>query len=302
MRIASLDPAATEIVCALGLADELVARSSACDHPADIAALPVAAHADTVDGAVLAAAGPDLVLVGGGTAADGTAREARAAVPAATIVRIDPERIEGVLNAIATIGAYAEAEDEAVGLVELLRERLAATEARVVERRIAGIPPRRVVVLAGLEPLVASGGIVPELVRRAGGWDLLATEGGAPVPTTWERVAAVAPELLVLALPGRSAAAAAAAWAGLARPARAGTLRAVREHAVRAIDGTPVHRPGPRAIDAIAALAHLFDPEGLPPAPADVATVVVATATAEPGAAAGVAGVSGPAGPEPGRP
>ena len=39
-RIASLLASATEIVCALGARDLLVARSHECDFPADVAALP----------------------------------------------------------------------------------------------------------------------------------------------------------------------------------------------------------------------------------------------------------------------
>ena len=40
-RIVSFLPAATEIVCALGRGDELVGRSHECDHPADVARLPI---------------------------------------------------------------------------------------------------------------------------------------------------------------------------------------------------------------------------------------------------------------------
>ncbi len=45
MRIVSLLPAATEIVCALGLRDSLVARSHECDFPADVAELPALTRA-----------------------------------------------------------------------------------------------------------------------------------------------------------------------------------------------------------------------------------------------------------------
>ncbi len=40
MRIVSLLPAATEIVCALGLREQLVGRSHECDFPEDVAKLP----------------------------------------------------------------------------------------------------------------------------------------------------------------------------------------------------------------------------------------------------------------------
>ena len=40
MRVVSLLPSATEIVCALGAAGELVAVSHECDHPPEVAGLP----------------------------------------------------------------------------------------------------------------------------------------------------------------------------------------------------------------------------------------------------------------------
>src|SRR3982751_6413605 len=41
MRIVSLLPSATEIVCALGLRDELVGVTHECDWPPDVVGLPV---------------------------------------------------------------------------------------------------------------------------------------------------------------------------------------------------------------------------------------------------------------------
>lgn len=40
MRIASLLPSSTEIVCALGLEEALIARSHECDYPTSVRALP----------------------------------------------------------------------------------------------------------------------------------------------------------------------------------------------------------------------------------------------------------------------
>ena len=115
-------------------------------------------------------------------------------------------------------------------------------------------------------PLRASGGWIPELVRRAGGWDLLGAEGMEAPATSWSAIGAVDPELLVLAPGGMPAEAARRAWERLERPAAAGTLRAVRSGAVHAIDGGPFAHPGPRVIEAVAALARLIDPDGFPEA------------------------------------
>src|SRR5205814_325156 len=88
----------------------------------------------------------------------------------------------------AEVAGMTEAEDEAVGLVEVMRERLASIENRVLERRLQGVSPRRVVCLEWLDPPFASGHWVPEQVRRAGGWELLGAAGEPARQTTWEQV------------------------------------------------------------------------------------------------------------------
>ena len=71
MRIVSLTPSATEIVYALGLGDDLVGRTHACDHPAETAEVPVVTlarpddHGRTLDGILLSRLEPDLVLTDG---------------------------------------------------------------------------------------------------------------------------------------------------------------------------------------------------------------------------------------------
>jgi len=181
-----------------------------------------------------------------------------------TIVSLEPESVEGILNSISTVGAFAEAEDEAVGLIEILRQRLAAIEDRVLERRLVGIPPRRVVVLEWIEPAFASGHWIPEMVRRAGGWDLLGAEGERSVEVDWERVREVDPEQIILAPCGFDAQAAAADFQQAVLPDWFSELRAVTDGELFAVDGSGLlSRPGPRVIDGIGLLAELFDPEGL---------------------------------------
>jgi iron complex transport system substrate-binding protein len=227
----------------------------------------VAGDAETVDLDLLAKLEPDLVLAGGPRSGARDVERVRAAVRSrgskASVVGLDPRSIEGVFNSISTVGAFAEAEDEAIGLIEILRERLGSLENRVLERRLEGIASRRAVVLEGLDPVTGSGLWVPEMVRRAGGWELLGREGDDPEPTTWERVREVEPEVLVLSLPGCDAAATAARLASVSRPAWFDDLDAVRDGMCFAVDGSGLLlRPGPRLIEGIAVLAELLDPEG----------------------------------------
>jgi iron complex transport system substrate-binding protein len=296
MRIVSLLPSATEIVYALGLGDQLVGRTHECDYPPEAADVPivssdtgegVSAGADSrqihdrvteamhggsslyrLDTELLADLRPDLVLTQElcdvcAVSYHEVAEAVHAIDGETTVVSLEPHSVEGILNTISTVGAFAEAEDEAVGLIELLREQLGAIENRVLERRLDGIASRRVIVLEWLDPVFASGHWVPEMVRRAGGWEVLGADGERSIETTWDRVREVAPEQIVLALCGFDAARAAEELMRVQLPDWFDSLPAVQEGELFAVDGSGLFsRPGPRIIDGIGLLAELFDPEG----------------------------------------
>ncbi len=305
MRIVSLLPSATEIVFALGLDDELVGVSHACDYPPEarlkpVVSIPSAALAVSEPAAAVAsgpgagpshvgsasggwgldqpafvAAAPDLVLLqercgACGQRLGGLGTAVRRLAPDASVVSLEPVSVDGILNAVITVGAMAAAEDEAVGLVEVLRERLGELQERVLRRRDQGHRPLRVVGLERLDPPVAVGGWIPEQVRLAGGWDLLGREHADPAQTTWEDVLAVDPEMLLLAPPGLHVDGAVRAWRSFTRPPFWRELQAVRRGQVFALDGAGhFGRSGPRVMEGIAVLAEIMDPEGfvkdLPP-------------------------------------
>ena len=294
MRIVSLLPSATEIVCALGLADELVGITHECDWPPEIRDVAVmtrsvhdlsaassreihrqverAIHAGSslyeLDEAALADAEPDLILTQELCPVCAVSyREvnevARAIDADITVVSLEPTSLEGIFNTIATVGAMTEAEDEAVEVVAGLRERLGRVEARVAERREAGRTPVRVVGLEWLDPPFAVGHWVPEQIRRAGAWDLLGAEGERSVETSWDAIRDVDPEMLVLMPCGFHLHDGLDQWQATPRPSSWDHLQAVRDGQVVLVDGSAYFsRPGPRVIDGIELLAELFDPVG----------------------------------------
>jgi iron complex transport system substrate-binding protein len=272
MRIVSLVPSATEIVYGLGLGGQLVGRTHACDYPDDVFDVPIVTVDDPdapergLDGALLAKLEPDLVLTDGSE--DGPLVDYAEAAEVVgslqretTLVAMAPQSVEGILNSIATVGAYTEAEYEALGFIELLRERLSLAEPDA-DMRLGTAETRRAVVLEGLDPLVAAGRWVPEMVRHAGGWELLGRAGEPSTLTTWEQLREVEPQVLVLALRDANAASAARAIEAVALPAWFDELEAVRDGEFFAVDGHGLFsRPGPRVIEGIAVLAELFFPE-----------------------------------------
>jgi iron complex transport system substrate-binding protein len=273
MRIVSLVPSATEIVYALGLGDQLVGRTHACDFPDEVVEVPVVTVDDpdaperSLEGALLVKLEPDLVLADGSDDEPlvdyAEVAEIVGGMPGeVTLVALAPQTVEGILNSVATVGAYTEAEYEAVGLVEVLRERLSRAEPDFAAQVSGFTDTRRAVILEGLDPLLSAGRWVPEMVRHAGGWELLGREGEPSAVTTWEQLREVEPQVLVLALRDADAAGAARALESAALPAWFDELEAVREGEFFAVDGHGLFsRPGPRIIEGIAVLAELFDPE-----------------------------------------
>lgn len=300
MRIVSLLPFVTEIVCEIGLTEELVAISADSDWPPEIRDLPVvtqlasgglsgesssmpaardpvgrllalthgASPGMAVDAAALAALQPDIILTQERCRVCGMALRPVGASPAGLtrapeVVSLEPTSIEGIFNAITTVGAMTEAEDDAIDLVESLRARLGAIEQMVEQRRDGGHKARRVVALQRLDPPATAGHWVPEQIRRAGGWELLGEAGQPSAETSWDAIREVDPEVLLLMPADLRISVAKAVWDRMPRPPFWGELAAVRAGQVFLVDGPAYFaRPGPRVIDGIELLAEILDPDG----------------------------------------
>ena len=279
-------PSATEIVCALGLGDQLVGVSHRCDYPPEIEGVPVVTRPaggvassgattaasslddelgpSELDRAVLLAAQPELIIVREGGSGP-SPRQLEAALVglevSPQIVALDPITLEGIFHSITTIGAMTESEDEAIDLIETLREDIGAIDQGVVARSDAGLRPKRVVILEGLTPLLASGRWVPEQVRRSGGWELLGREREPVSPTSWEAVRDVDPEMLMLSPSGMSLLETQQLWRTMERPEFWDDIAAVRRGQVFFVEPVYFCRPGPRVVDGVGMLAEIFDPE-----------------------------------------
>jgi iron complex transport system substrate-binding protein len=293
MRIVSLVPSATEIVCALGLSRQLVGVTHECDYPIEAAGKLVVtrpivdlrgASDAAIDKRVGAAASsgtpifavdedairrlkPDLIITQAlcavcAPSGASVAEMARDIDPAITVLSLEPSSLEGVFNTISTIGAMTETEHKAMALLGRLRGRLGRIEQKVAKSRNAGHQPLRVVGLEWLDPPMVLGHWIPEQIRRAGGWDLLGHEGEKSVRTTWSAIRAVEPDMLLLMPCGYDLDETKRAFARMPRPPFWSELMAVQRQNVIALDGSAFFdRPGPRVIDGISLLAEIFDPD-----------------------------------------
>jgi iron complex transport system substrate-binding protein len=281
MRVVSLLPAATEIVAALGGTGLLVGISHECDFPPQVGALPRVTstqldsrlasreidaqmalakrtgHATVdVDVATLARLRPD-VLIGQSLcdvcAVSGPALErvVTSLQPTPWVVTLHPHTLADALVDIWRVGEAIGLPEEAEEVVAGLKYRLR----RVQESHVSRPTPPRVVVLEWLDPPYVAGHWVPELVALAGGEDVGNAPGIASVARSWGELAALAPDLVVVALCGFDVARARQELAQVVDD----DARAVLARRVEFLDGNAyTSRPGPRLVDAAEQLAALM--------------------------------------------
>jgi iron complex transport system substrate-binding protein len=287
VRLVSLLPSATEIVYALGLGADLVGVTFECDEPAAARSEKkiVVGGRDTremtpgeIDSYVRAqlAAGVDLYILHARALAElepdliltqdlcrvcalpsGHVTDALDFLGCqADVLSLDPRSLAEVLDSILAVGERAGVPDRAARLVDELGTRLSRVAARV-----AGLPRPRVAVVEWVDPPFTAGHWIPDLVSAAGGQPVAARPGGRSVQTSWDAIAASAPELVIVAPCGYH-------LSGAMEQARS-VARALPGVPVWAIDADGlVVRPGPRLIDGVEAIAWILHPDSVPPAPA----------------------------------
>ena len=284
-RIVSLLPSATEIVCALGLADRLVAVTHECDYPPEAIdglpritgnLLPLEVQGSReIDAAVRAAVGgghglysiddarlvdlePDLILTQElcsvcAVAYPAVLEAARAAggEDGPMVVSLEPHRLDDVFATIKLVGRLAGVGERAGPLVDSLRRRLRQVQPPARRPRVA--------VIEWLDPLFAPGHWVPEQVELAGGQSAFGTIGERSVEGEWDAMAAADPEIVVLGLCGFDLEHSLAEWSGFEAPEALRATTAWRDGQVWAIDGSGyVSRPGPRLVDGVEILAAIL--------------------------------------------
>lgn len=295
LRIVSLLPAATEIVWALGLGDRLVGRSHECDWPSEVASLPcltrstiapeessgeihaaveralasvpeVANPLFTLDVDALADLQPDLILTQATCAVcaiadEDVGRAVRTAGRPVRVVALSANSLAGLWQDVHTVGAATAALPQARAVVSRLQARCQSVACRVKSLERPSTVRPRVAVIEWLDPPMAAGNWVPELVTLAGGIDCLGHSGRDSHWIDWHTVAATDPDVVVLSPCGLTLERIIAeAETPHVRPHLA-SLRAARAGHLWAMDGHHLlNRPGPRLVDSLEVLAGLLNP------------------------------------------
>ncbi len=292
MRIVSLLPSATEIVYLLGLGDQLTGVSHECDFPPAALGkrqiirpafkgsglssreidLQVRASLERGEGIyhidleALQAADPDLILTQ--ELCDVCAAPYQDVVGAATALRrkpeilpLDPKSLGDVLKDVERVGEATGRLREAKAVVDSLERRIEAIAAGAAQVRTRPT----VVCLEWLDPLMASGHWIPEMVALAGGRESLGDSGAPARRVSWSEVVASAPEVLVLMPCGFSVDRVIDEVQLLTRLPGWDGLPAVQRKKVVAVNSHVYYsRPGPRLVDGLEIMAHLVHPEIFP--------------------------------------
>ncbi|MEX1244112.1 MAG: cobalamin-binding protein [Thermoanaerobaculia bacterium] len=289
LRILSLLPSATEVVCALGLRDALVGRSHECDYPPGVEELPfctepkIDVHGSSheihqqiekllgaslsvyrVDAAKLRDLQPTHIVtqvqceVCAVSLGDVEAALADWADSRPRIVALNPRSLEDCFSDIERAASALGTPSRGASLVGALRQRMSAISKRT---RSVLVRPR-VTSIEWLSPLMAAGNWIPQLVEMAGGESLFGEPGQHSPWLDWDALLAGDPDLIFLFPCGFSLPRIREEIPLLAADPRWRKLRAVREGRVFLCDGNQYfNRPGPRLVESLEIMAEILHPE-----------------------------------------
>jgi iron complex transport system substrate-binding protein len=285
MKIVSLLPSTTEIVCALGLEDSLVGITHECDFPASVTGKPaltasrishetmtskeidhaVRSQLDghgsiyDLDEKLLHDLAPDLILTQ--ELCDVCAvsykivqKAARVYAADATVVSLEPNTIDDIFDNVITVGELTGTKEKAEELVASYRQRI-----ETVRGKTTSAARPKVFMLEWLEPAFAPGHWVPEQVEAAGGECLLGEPGKPSITIDYRQIFEAKPDIIVLVPCGYYTADILRQLETTVFPSNWREIPAVMNDNVWALDATSYFsRPAPRVVDGIEILAKIF--------------------------------------------
>ena len=291
-RIVSLLPAATEIVAALGLMDDVIGVSHECDFPdaanqrARITHCPVhnagLASRDvdewvrralrdngtiyTIDEPLLQTLQPDVILsqrlcdvcaVGYGT----VAKLAQTLPGPPRVVNLEPTSLADIFDDVRRVAETCAVPERAETLILNLSERVENVRKRAARTR----DRPRCFLMEWVDPPFCSGHWGPELVEIAGGCDPLGRKHQPSAQFEWHQVLDARPEIIVLALCGYDIDRARRDYELLRRFSGFGSVPAARSGQVYLVNASAYFaRPSPRIVDSLEILAGILHPGEFP--------------------------------------
>ena len=288
-RIISLLPAATEIICALGLSDNLVGRSHECDYPESVKALPICSDAKflpgansaqidqqvkeiltealsiyEIDKALIQSLKPDVIItqaqceVCAVSLKDVEKALSNLVSSETKIISLEPNTLADIFREIKEISVILDVEEAGNILIEDLEERI-----DLIKHKLKFFPAKpKVALIEWLSPIMVAGNWIPELVEIAGGTPLLAENGKHSPFVEWQQIYDANPDILIVTPCGFSIARTLQEIDLLLNLPGWRDLEAVKNNRVYIADGNAYfNRSGPRIVDTIEILAEIITPK-----------------------------------------
>ncbi len=288
IKVATLLPSATEIVCLLGAGPNLVAVSHECDYPPvavgkriitsskvsfSLSSLEIdqdvrrilehALGVYDIDTEALSETAPDVIVTQDlcdvcAVSYNDVERAARELLsPDVKLVNLKPTRLAEVLDGIVEVGSALGVEERAKHELALLQQRIDAISERA--SKLTSRP--KVLTIEWIDPVMVGGTWMPELVELAGG-EALVTKAGDHAPTlNREQLAALRPDVVLIKPCGFDLARTAQEAGVLSELIGSMPWPACSEERVFVADGNAFfNRPGPRLVESLEILAACVHP------------------------------------------
>ncbi|MCH8156877.1 MAG: ABC transporter substrate-binding protein [Nitrospinae bacterium] len=293
MKIGTLLPSATEIVCVLGLEKTLVGISHECDFPTSITHLPrltsssIGKHRNSedihrsvetllknsisvydLDLELLRSLKPDYLITQDlcdvCAVSFSQVKDACAEVLGrdTKIISLRPQRLKGVwedvrnvAQELGVIPAYEEFKQDVDRRIEYIRNKLAENPSA----------KRSVLTIEWYDPVMIGGLWVPEMIELAGGCYLLAAPGERALTVTRKNLTDINPDVVIVKPCGFGLDQTLQELETLKRNVPLANWRAYQDNNIFIVDGNAYfNRPGPRILDSLEILSYCLHPEIFP--------------------------------------
>lgn len=291
VKIVSLLPGTTEIVCALGMEHNLVGRSHECDFPAPVQDLPACTEPKfmpdgtsyqidqrvkallqeglsvyRVDAEQLTDLQPDIIITQDHCeVCAASLSDVKKAVQATlgsgvNVISVSPTDLPGVFGSISTIAEALQVGSKGEKLIRDIKRAF-----QQIRTKTGPLPKKDIICLEWLDPLMTAGNWVPELVSLAGGISQGAEAGRHSPCFDWQQLSEINPEVIAI-MPCGYGIKQTLSEIDLLRNHRGwNQLKAVQKDEVYLLDGNQYfNRPGPRLTDSARILAEILHPDVFP--------------------------------------
>ena len=284
-KVLSLLSSATEVVYALGCEDQLVGRSHECDYPPAVMTLPICTKPKfNVDGSsievdekvksilqnalsvyyinedLLKELKPDIILTQSQCEVCAVSeKDVKSVVKNITginpdIISVEPNSVKDIFKDIKIIAEALNVVDKGADLIDFMKNRI-----RTLKKSYDVKSELTVAAIEWIDPLMAAGNWVPELIEMAGGINLFGEAGKHSPWMEYKDLIEKDPDNIIIMPCGYNIQKSIIEIDSLIKQKGWKEINAVQNDKVYITDGNQFfNRPGPRIIESLEILIEIF--------------------------------------------